>query len=78
MTRLHAELMRSINHYCVQQQGKPPERVFLSGGGASTPLIQEFFREKLQLPIEFFDPLRKVTVAASAGVGETGLPAHLL
>ena len=37
MTRLHAELMRSISHYCAQQQGKPPERVFLSGGGASTP-----------------------------------------
>ena len=68
MSRLHAELMRSISHYCAQQQGQPPERVFLSGGGASTPHLQEFFQEKLHLPIEFFNPLRKVAVAESAGV----------
>ena len=78
MTRLHAELMRSISHYCAQQQGKPPERVFLSGGGASTPYIQEFFHEKLQLPIEFFNPLRNVAVADSAGVEEIARSTHLL
>jgi type IV pilus assembly protein PilM len=78
MTRLHAELMRSISHYCAQQEGNPPGRVFLSGGGASTPHIEEFFQEKLQLPIEFFDPLRKVAVAGSAGVEEMARMAHLL
>ena len=78
MTRLHAELMRSISHYCAQQQGNPPERVFLSGGGASTPYIQEFFHEKLQLPIEFFDPLRNVAVADSAGLEEISRSTHLL
>ena len=78
MTRLHAELMRSISHYCAQQQGNPPERVFLSGGGASTPRIEEFFHEKLHLPIEFFNPLRNVAVAASAGVEEISRLAHLL
>src|SRR5436190_10336518 len=78
MTRLHAELMRSISHYCTQQQGKAPERIFLSGGGASTPRLQEFFHEKLQLPIELFDPLRNVTVAESAGVEEIARSSHLL
>ena len=78
MTRLHAELMRSISHYCAQQQGNPPERVFLSGGGASTPCLQEFFQEKLQRPIEFFDPLRNVAVADSAGVEEISRSTHLL
>jgi type IV pilus assembly protein PilM len=78
MTRLHAELMRSISHYCAQQQGNPPERVFLSGGGATTPHIQEFFHAKLQLPIEFFNPLRNVAVADSAGVEEMARSAHLL
>ena len=78
MTRLHAELMRSISHYCAQQQGNPPERVFLSGGGASTPRIEEFFHEKLHLPIEFFNPLRNVAVADSAGVEEISRLAHLL
>jgi type IV pilus assembly protein PilM len=78
MTRLHAELMRSTSHYCTQQQGEPPERVFLSGGGASTPSILEFFHEKMRLPIEFFDPLRNVAVADRAGLEETARSMHLL
>src|ERR1041385_4918628 len=69
MTRLHAELMRSISHYRAQQQGNRPDRVFLCGGSASTPYMREFFQEKLQLPIEFFNPLRNVAVADSAPVG---------
>jgi len=78
MTRLQAELMRSISHYCTQQQGNPPDRVFLSGGGASTPCLKEFFQEKLQRPIEFFDPLRNVAIAASAGLEEILRSTHLL
>src|SRR6266704_2903945 len=35
MTRLHAELMRSISHYRALQQGNRPDRVFLCGGSAS-------------------------------------------
>ena len=78
MTRLQAELMRSISHYCAQQQGNLPERVFLSGGGASTPHLQAFFQEKLRLPIEFFDPLRNVAVADCAGLQEISRWSHLL
>jgi type IV pilus assembly protein PilM len=78
MTRLHAEVMRSISHYRAQQQGNAPERVFLCGGSASTPYIREFFREKLQVPIEFFNPLRNVTVSHSAPVNELTHSAHLL
>ena len=78
MTRLQAELTRSISHYCAQQRGNPPERVFLSGGGASTPYLQEFFQEKLRLPTEFFNPLRNVTIADSAGLEEISRSAHLL
>lgn len=78
MTRLQAELMRSISHYCAQQQGNPPERIFLSGGGAGTPYLREFFHEKLQLPIEFFNPLRKVAVASSEDLTEVTRSAHLL
>jgi type IV pilus assembly protein PilM len=78
MTRLHAELMRSISHYRAQQQGSAPERVFLCGGSASTPYMREFFHEKLQLPIEFFNPLRNVAVAETAPVGDIARSAHLL
>jgi len=75
MTRLHAELMRSITHYGAQQQGNRPSRVFLSGGGAGIPNMREFFHEKFQLPIEFFNPLQKVTVSESAQ--EAARSAHL-
>jgi len=78
MTRLHAELMRSISHYRAQQQGASPQRVFLCGGSASTAYMREFFEEKLQLPIEFFNSLRNVAVAESAPVAEVAHSGHLL
>ncbi len=78
MTRLHAEVMRSISHYRAQQQGSAPERLFLCGGTASTPYMREFFREKLQLPVEYFNPLRNVAVVPTAPVEELTRSAHLL
>src|SRR5437016_11150677 len=74
MTRLHAEVMRSISHYRAQQQGNAPERVFLCGGSGSTPYMREFFREKLHVPIEFFNPLRNVAMAHGAPVNELPPP----
>lgn len=78
MTRLHAELMRSISHYRAQQQGDAPGRVFLCGGSAGMPYMREFFHEKLQLPIDFFNPLRNVAVIDTAPVSELTRSAHLL
>jgi type IV pilus assembly protein PilM len=62
MTRLHAELMRSLTHYRAQQQGNHPVRIYLCGGGAGMPHMREFFQEKFQVPIEFFNPLKKLIV----------------
>jgi type IV pilus assembly protein PilM len=78
MTRLHAEVARSISFYRTQQQGSTPQRVFLCGGTVSTPYMREFFHEKLQWPIEFFNPLRNVTVAHSVKVDEVARSAHML
>ena len=78
MTRLHAELMRSISHYRAQQQGSAPERVFLCGGSASTPYMREFFQEKFQMPIEFFNPLRNVAVTGAVETAEVARSAHVL
>jgi type IV pilus assembly protein PilM len=78
MTRLHAELMRSISHYRAQQQGNRPDRIFLCGGSAGMPYMREFFHEKMQLPIEFFNPLQNVTVSESANVPQVTRSAHLL
>jgi len=78
MTRLHAEVARSISFYRTQQQGSPPQRAFLCGGTVSTPYMREFFHEKLQWPIEFFNPLRNVTVASSVVIDEVAHSAHML
>jgi type IV pilus assembly protein PilM len=77
MTRLHAELARSISFYRTQQQGSRPERVFLCGGTAGTPCIREFFQEKLQWPVEFFNPLRNVVIAESVAAKDVTDSAHL-
>src|SRR5438067_1138744 len=78
MTRLHAELMRSVTHYQAQQQGNRPVRIYLCGGGAGMPYMREFFHEKFQVPIEFFNPLQNVTVSESAPMQDVARSAHLL
>ncbi len=78
MTRLHAEISRSISFYRSQQQGNQPVRVFLCGGSSSLPYMREFFHEKLQLPIEFFNALRNVTVAKGVNGEDAGKSAHVL
>ena len=78
MTRLHAEISRSINFYRAQQAGTAPARIFLCGGTANLPYLREFFTEKFQLPIEFFNPLRNVTVTSNVNVEEVVKNAHQL
>src|SRR5213592_3918585 len=76
MTRLDAELMRSVTYYRAQQQGDRPARIFLCGGGAGMPNMREFFQEKFELPVEFFNPLQNVSVSGS--VPQAARSAHLL
>ena len=78
MTRLHAEMMRSISHYRAQQEGKTPERLYLCGGSTSTAYMREFFQEKFQVPVEFFNPLRNVAVSDQVDATEVARSAHLL
>lgn len=78
MTRLHAEITRSISFYRSQQGGSQPERVFLCGGAVVMPYMREFFSEKLALPIEFINPLRNVAVDKSLNVTEIVRDSHLL
>jgi hypothetical protein len=40
--------------------------------------MREFFHEKLQLPVEFFNPLRNVQVASNLNLEEIGKNAHTL
>ncbi|HRQ87912.1 MAG TPA: pilus assembly protein PilM, partial [Bacteroidia bacterium] len=66
LTRLHSEVMRTINFYRSQQGGGAPAFVLLSGATAGLPFIREFFAEKLNLPVDHFNPFRNVAVASGA------------
>jgi type IV pilus assembly protein PilM len=78
MTRLHAEIARSISFYRQNQSGGPPARAFLCGGTVTLPYMIEFFSEKLQIPIEYFNSLRNVTVASEQIAAQVTERAHML
>ena len=78
MTRLHAEVARSISFYRQNQSGSAPVRAFLCGGTVSLPYMVEFFSEKLQMPIEHFNSLRNVTVASQEVAAQLEGKAHTL
>ncbi len=63
LSRMHSEIMRTINFYRSQQGGNAPKLALLSGATAALPFIREFFAEKLNMPIDYFNALRNVAVA---------------
>jgi len=78
LTRLHSEVMRTINFYRSQQGGSAPDMVLLSGATAGLPFIREFFAEKLNLPVDHFNPFRNVTVSSKADPESVSASAHTL
>ncbi len=62
VTRLHAEVNRSINFYRSQQGGESPSVVLLTGGSAIIPHLDTFFREKLQVEVEHLNPFANIVV----------------
>lgn len=78
MTRVHNEIARSITHYRTTQRGSAPVRAYIAGGGASLCGVLEFFNEKLSLPVEHFNPLRRISVGASVDTETIAVCAHTL
>lgn len=64
LTRLHAEISRSINFYRSQQGGNAPSRLFLTGGTVRLPQLDQFFMESLQVDVEFLNPFGVVGVGS--------------
>lgn len=62
VTRLHAEVNRSINFYRSQQGGSVPAKVYLTGGSSILQYMDTFFREKLKVDVEFLDPFSAITL----------------
>ncbi len=78
LTRLPAEIARTTNYYRSQHGGNAPRRVILAGGGANLPYTLEFFQEKLNLPVEFFNPVRNITLGKGIDAERIQREAHLM
>ncbi len=78
MTRLNAEVTRSISFYRSQQEGNMPTRVLLTGATAQLPYMQNFFEEKLQVEVDFLNPFQTVGYPTSINAEQFGRDAFSL
>ena len=62
MGRLNAEISRSINFYRSQQGGSAPVKLYLTGGTALLPQIDQFFAESLGIEVEFLNPFEAIGI----------------
>ena len=72
MTRLHIQVNQTMQFYRGQQGGSAPQRLFLSGGASIMPYTAQFFAEKLNVPVEYFNPFRNVQIDPARQSGGTG------
>lgn len=78
MTRLHIQVNQTMQFYRGQQGGSAPQRLFLSGGASLMPYTAQFFAEKLNVPVEYFNPFRNVQIDPSVNLEELARVAHAL
>jgi len=78
MTRLHAEIGRSVNFYRTQQEGTGPSLVLLTGGSSVLPYMDKFLEEKLGVRVEFLNPFQNVAVGGGIPDERIAANAHLM
>jgi type IV pilus assembly protein PilM len=78
MTRLHIQVNQTMQFYRGQQGGSAPARLFLSGGASIMPYTAQFFAEKLNVPVEYFNPLRNVQIDPGINLEDLARVAHSL
>lgn len=78
MTRLHIQVNQTLQFYRGQQGGGAPARLYLSGGASIMPYTAQFFAEKLNVPVEYFNPFRNVQIDPGVSLEELAKVAHAL
>ncbi len=76
MTRLHIQVNQTIQFYRGQQGGSAPQRMFLSGGASIMPYTSQFFAEKLNVSVDYFNPFRNIQIEPSINLEELATVAH--
>jgi type IV pilus assembly protein PilM len=64
--QLHPEITRSVLSFRRQSGAEQPACVYVTGGGSLLPNLTSALADKLRMPVERFDPLKNVDVAAGA------------
>ena len=78
MTKLHIQVNQTMQFYRGQQGGTAPQRLFLSGGASIMPYTAQFFAEKLNVPVEYFNPFRNVQIDPAVNLEDLSRVAHSL
>ena len=78
LTRLHAEISRSINFYRSQQHGSMPVKLYITGGSALLPQIDTFFADSLGIEVEFFNPFALMSFGNAVNQEQLGADAAML
>jgi type IV pilus assembly protein PilM len=78
MTRLHIQVNQTLQFYRGQQGGSQPQRLFLAGGASIMPYTAQFFAEKLNVPVEYFNPFRNVQIDPAVNLEALARVAHSL
>jgi hypothetical protein len=78
MTKLHIQVNQTMQFYRGQQGGSAPLRLFLSGGASIMPYTAQFFAEKLNVPVEYFNPFRNVQIDPAVNLEDLARVAHSL
>ncbi len=75
MTRLHLQVNQTLQFFR-GQGGSAPLRLFLSGGASIMPYTAQFFAEKLNLPVDYFNPFRNIEIDPAIDLEELQKYAH--
>lgn len=78
MTRLHAGISQTINFYRTQHGGSAPVRLLLSGGTSIIPYTDQFFREKLQIDVAYFNPFKSIEIGPNVSREDLSKCGHFL
>ena len=78
LTRLHAEISRSVNFSRSQQGFSAPPALYLTGGTALLGQVDTFFAESLGIEVVFFNPFDRIQVGGGVDADQLGSDAALL
>ena len=76
MTRLHIQMNQTIQFYRGQQGGSAPTKLYLAGGASLLPYTAQFFAEKLNVPVDYFNPFRNIQIDPEINIEEMAKVAH--